>query len=116
MSSEQDNVIPLDPDVREPWLEREIQKRDRCRHIRVVVSAEERRVYCRACGADLDPIAVLLEIAHRERQLYHSRRDVAKARKQLAMLKDDEKKTKARLKRARERLAELGGGEERVEG
>ena len=108
MSDEHDNVIPLDPEAREPWIEREGYKPNRCRHIHVVVSEDDRRMYCRECDAELDPIAVLLDIAHKEHRLYYSRRDVETVRKQLAMLKKDEKKTKARLKRARQRLAELG--------
>jgi len=106
---EPNNVIPFDPGrdrPEQPWLRREYHKREKCHHLQVVVSAEDRRCYCGECDVELDPIAVLLELAHKERNLYYSRKEVRRYEGQVQELKREERRVKARLRRAQKRLAE----------
>ena len=104
-----DNVVKLDPGKRVPWLKRK-EQRPRCRHMPVTVCDTTRVVECDLCGAILDPVQVLLDIAYMERLLYHSEKALAAANKRTVELRKEEKRIKARLKTARARLKETEGG------
>jgi hypothetical protein len=77
-----------------------------CSHQSVGVCAQDRTVACNSCGAPLDAINVLLQYAHAERRFSYRRGDLAALRKRVGELKDEEKRVKARLRRAQKKEAD----------
>lgn len=73
------------------------------RHPVVRVDGKERAVECQICGAELDPIDVLLSYAHAERMFsYHVksvREEVDRLRAERDRLKDEAKRLKAQVRR-----------------
>jgi hypothetical protein len=79
-----------------------------CSHLSVLVNGEQRVVTCRACGADLDPIAVVLSFAH-EWERYEASINVQKSEAErrlvsLEEVKRQERNAKSRLARLRKRI------------
>lgn len=74
-----------------------------CCHARTEVDDNKRTVTCRDCKASLDAFDVLLRIANQEMQLLYMRDKVHALREQVFELQKEERRIKARLKRARER-------------
>ena len=80
--------------------------RRRCPHLRTgrTVHAESRVVVCRRCGAQMEPIDVLLEIADSNASLVAWRKSLRKEGdalvERIETLKRDERNAKARLARA----------------
>lgn len=101
-----DNVIPLHPE--RPPLDVQRAKPMGCYHRQVVVYEENREVRCQSCNALLDPFDVIMEYAERERRFHFASEYRKKKQRQLEerieSLKREERNTKARLKRAREKL------------
>lgn len=71
-----------------------------CRHEQTVVDEVERTVECGTCGATLDAFSVLLQYARKERHWRHWQREVARCHNELAKLKEEERKVKARTRSA----------------
>ncbi len=72
----------------------------RCRHAKIRVAREDRTVSCGQCGKKLDPFDLLLQYAKGERRWQHFAKLVREAETKLTEIKDEERKTKARLKNA----------------
>lgn len=71
-----------------------------CRHRQTVVDESDRTVACGSCGKALDAFQVLLEYARRERHWQCWDQEVGNKTRELAELKDEERKVKARTKNA----------------
>ncbi|MDD5542820.1 MAG: hypothetical protein PHX83_06565 [Acidobacteriia bacterium] len=69
----------------------------------VSVDDNARTVECRKCGVRLDPIDVLMKFARGEMRFVDVREQRKALEKQIAQLKEEERRVKARLKRAREK-------------
>lgn len=69
-------------------------------HGQVQVNKDRRRVTCAKCGSDLDPIEVLWWLATKERELVSKRELTRALDKRIMQLQDEERRVKARLKRA----------------
>lgn len=85
-----------------------------CRHVSTVVDEVQRTVACATCEAPLDPIQVLLEYARKERHWRQWDAEVSRCHDQLAELKAEERKVKARTKNATRKEADSAVAEERV--
>jgi hypothetical protein len=79
-----------------------------CPHRHVLVSEDDRTVECGACGAILDPFAVILMYAKEERSFAYAKGCLAKLSKQVQELKAEEKRIKARLDRAKSKASKQG--------
>ncbi len=77
-----------------------------CSHRQIAVNEEDRTVACGTCGKVLDPVGVLLEYARRERNWQSWDQATNAKERELAELKEEEAKVKARLKGARKKDAE----------
>ena len=75
---------------RKPW----------CGHQAAYVDRDARDVTCQACGADLDPITVLDNIAREEMRLIWSREELVKLREERDELQREIRNLKAQAKRA----------------
>ena len=71
-----------------------------CKHPLIDVNECLWRIECRSCGEVLDAVHVLLEMAKLERSCAHWTNAEARAKESLALLKDEEKRIKARIRRA----------------
>lgn len=82
-----------------------------CWHRFTQLDVQERRIYCRDCKVELDPITVLASIADRHesitRLLTWRRRDLDQTIKDLAEAERLERNAKARLRTVRRRALEL---------
>lgn len=104
------DIIDLD-EARKTTI-REVRKdysKPVCRHRSLQISATEYHLSCVDCGAAMDPYRVLLDYAGKERSLEWSQSAVEKARKAVDTLRAEEKRVKARLRRAREALRKIAG-------
>ena len=90
-------------------------ERDRryCRHVQYEVDEETRTVRCCACEAMLDPFAVLLQYASKERHFHDWERAQREEQKKIAELKEEEKRVKARTRGASRKDAAAAVAEER---
>ena len=79
-----------------------------CGHGKLILDEKLRAVQCRACEATLDPFDVLMNYADLERRWRSWHKETSKERRLVKELKKEEKRVKARLRNARERLKELG--------
>jgi len=74
-----------------------------CGHWQPVVCESERSVSCKACGAPLDPITVLVRMAkHRERLMFegqHLRTEINRLAERVDELKREERNLKSRARR-----------------
>lgn len=88
-----------------------------CAHKYVLVSDHSNEVECRTCKAPLDPHAVLLEFANKERQFRYSEKsakdEFGRVTARLKEAKAEEKRVKARVANARKVLADLEAKVER---
>lgn len=94
----------LKPDFSAVRLEIKGKSFPGCRHNRIVVDPELRKIACKACGETLDPVQVLYQYAIKERQFQNScdrMRDIAK---RIGELKTEEKRIKSRIRYAKGRL------------
>ena len=114
MSDERDNLIDFESaknDIGNTSLEvrhRDVPFKKRlCRHARVYIYQDDRRLECKDCGAAVDWYAFIMQQADGHRRLRSYEQSIARARKELDALKADEKRTKARLRNARKRLAAI---------
>lgn len=84
-----------------------------CDHTRAgaTVNAQDRRVHCRACKVELDPISVLAALASNRENLVFAglrlRREVEHLTERLERLRKDETNAKARIRKARKSLDDL---------
>lgn len=76
-----------------------------CSHTYAYIYEQDRLLECRDCGASIDPYKFLAQFAHKERRLGYTKEEIASAEKRLAELLADERRTKARLRNARKKLA-----------
>ena len=86
----------------------------KCRHRSFNIDAKARIVECNNCGVDLDPIEVLHDFATGERSFRFWAADEKKVHARLKALHEDERKTKARLKNASRKDAEIAVAAERA--
>lgn len=110
MSDERDKVIDLET-ARRNFEGKETTLRTRrteryCLHPAVLVYEDCYRVECAECEEPLDPYNVLLQYARKERNFQWTREEQRKLDAEIADLKREEKRVKARLERARQRLKE----------
>lgn len=79
-----------------------------CRHEHVLVGTDFADVECKDCGVKLDAHAVLLNCANKERQFWFANKiaihEHEKLLKSINELKAEEKRIKARVKRARQTI------------
>jgi vacuolar-type H+-ATPase subunit I/STV1 len=78
----------------------------KCKHHSVEVGSKKRIVVCTACGEYLDAFEILLQYAYDERRFNYHRGQLAEIEKKIAELQAEEKRVKARLKRATKKDAE----------
>lgn len=71
-----------------------------CKHEQTLVDEVERTVECGTCGAPLNAFMVLLEYARKERHWRHWQAEVSRCHNELAKLKEEERKVKARTRSA----------------
>ena len=86
----------------------------KCEHHSFMVDGRARIVECQHCGVDLDPIEVLHEFAVGERSYRMWAAEEKKVHARLKALHEDERKTKARLKNASRKDAEIAVAAERA--
>jgi hypothetical protein len=79
-----------------------------CRHSRVLVDPELRRVICKECDVTLDPIEVLLEYASFERRFQYRRETMNDMREKILELQAEEKRIKSRIKYAKKKAKKDG--------
>lgn len=84
-----------------------------CKHGPTLLCDTSRRVSCKDCGALLDPFDVLLSYARRERNWRYWDSETRKARTELAELRAEERRAKARLAGTLRKDAVLAVEEER---
>lgn len=82
---------------------------DFCYHRPVEVDENKRVVTCKLCGAVLDPIEVLLRLARGEERMLATTEKLRAMRAQIEVLKAEEVRVKARLRRATARCREEEG-------
>lgn len=75
----------------------------RCSHRGVTVDESARTVECSACNAMLDPFAVILMYANRERNFAWEKSDKKKRRELIEELKKEERRIKQRISSAKKR-------------
>jgi hypothetical protein len=73
---------------------------------KVLINENRRTATCALCGTVLDPIDVLWWLAMKERELIFSRDKKRALEVQIAELKAEERRVKARLRRARAKEAD----------
>lgn len=103
MSGHDENVVR--PNFQQPQLVRGLSKSSlegrRCSHAQTVVDLNAREVECEVCGAPLDPIQVLDRLARDGTNLRWAREELKRVKERVEELKAEEKRVKARLRRAR---------------
>lgn len=72
-----------------------------CSHSHSIVDNNARIVKCRACGAELDPIAVLWQLAHKADSFRWMAEEKRRLEARVAELKKEEVNIKARIRNAR---------------
>lgn len=82
-----------------------------CAHERIEIEHFQRKVICIKCRAVLDPFDVLLQYARKERVAAYTDESVRETRKRLAVLEAEERLTKARLKNAKRKDADVAVAE-----
>lgn len=87
-----------------------------CSHHSYVVAPQDRTVRCGACGAQLEAFDVLLQYANKERRWRHWEAETFRKHEELAQLRAEERKAKARLKYALRGDPEFAATEERIRG
>lgn len=78
-------------------------RRESCLHRQKMVDRRKRTVECTSCGAFLDPLDALADVAADGSNLLWARRELARINKRIAELKEEEKRVKARLRRAKKK-------------
>jgi hypothetical protein len=78
----------------------------KCKHKSVEVGSKKRIVVCNACGEYLDAFEILLQYAYDERRFSYHRGELDSIHKKVDELKAEEKRVKARLRRATKKDAE----------
>lgn len=97
-----DDLEPSAPVLRlVPPGDYEIKSGAPCRHGALTITERQRRIECKSCGAVVDPFSVVLGYAREERMWRHWDAEARKLRGEIAGLKAEEKRVKARLRRAR---------------
>lgn len=71
-----------------------------CRHRQSHFDRLARRVWCRDCGVDLDPIAVIADLAGEWDRLLDARRETARLHKEIADLEAQRKRLRDAVRRA----------------
>jgi hypothetical protein len=84
-----------------------------CMHAQIVVDEKARGLFCNLCNATLDPFEQFKRYANQEAQYRVWDRELARQRKQLSEMKDEETKIRARTRNASRKDAELAVAEER---
>lgn len=85
-----------------------------CSHRQYEIDEGTKTVVCGKCGAPLDAFQLLLDYATRERSWRYYDSEIRCAKQQLAELKAEERKVKARTKNATRKEAVAAVAEERV--
>lgn len=104
-----DNIIQFPEKSLRPKVDRRRRKHDGtdkqyCRHQAVEIDDNAREVDCQLCGASLDPIKVLYDIAINEIRLQYTEKEYIELKEKTADLKAEEKRIKARIRTARKRM------------
>ena len=79
-----------------------------CKHLGVEVEEYTRTVSCAKCEAILDPFTVVFQFAIEERKLMVFTETIKKARSEIVELKQEEKRIKARISRAKLEASKQG--------
>jgi len=87
---------------------RSYDKRPYCQHAQSEVDDVARRVTCKACGAELDPITVLMKLARRGDALHWTREEEKRIKERILELQAEEKRIKDRIRNAKKK--DPGGG------
>lgn len=74
-----------------------------CAHHETIVDTQARLVRCRSCGADLDAMDVLGQIAFEWERLAEAIKERERLDREIADLRAEEKRVKSRLRNARKR-------------
>jgi len=77
-----------------------------CTHSHSIVDGHARKVRCKACGVDLDPIEVLAKLARRADAFLWTVKEERRIKERITELKKEEARIKARVKTARKRLGD----------
>lgn len=96
-------IIDISKKIKQPRIQK-AWNRERCPHHRILIDKENRRLTCESCGVELDPIAELYKIAVKEWELYYSVEEFKRYKNLTADLKAEEKRIKARIRRAQKKL------------
>jgi hypothetical protein len=101
-----DSIVDLPPiRVREAWRDH-IHDPDKCHHPSIVVrDGIERGVECGTCAAELDPISILMQYAHRDRRILDTLEGLRAAKK--AAQKEAEAIHKSSVALRRKRAADV---------
>jgi len=102
MSDDRDDKV-VSPNFGAPNLDVRRRSFGDCRHVRVLVDADLRRVECRECGEILDPIEVLLQFASKERQFSYRKDALENIQRRVQELSKEERRIKARISRAKKK-------------
>lgn len=84
-----------------------IRGSDECRHAERHVDAEARRVHCASCKVELDPIAVLVDLASDGNMLAFVRRQLVRVRSDVESLEGRRKRLRAQIRQLKDELREL---------
>lgn len=84
------------------------RKASRCKHLNVEVEESMRKVSCAKCEAVLDPFTVVFEYAIEERQYMVLADTIKKAKSEITELKQEEKRIKTRISRAKLQASKQG--------
>lgn len=87
-----------------------------CRHMSVLINETRRTIECARCEAQLDPFSVLVEYARHERTFSWAEKNLLDIRRRVEELKKEERRVKARVKRATEKAKRLITKPELAEG
>lgn len=82
-----------------------------CQHMYVLVDEELRTLECEDCGVPVDPISHMVKQAYEEVQFCYTldvlRQEASRLRESIDVLKKEERNAKARVRRVRQREAEI---------
>lgn len=111
MSEEKATIISIE-DAKKGLTVKQDPDKYKCQHKKsVIVDEKEREVYCEDCGKQFDAFEYMLRIARGNDSAWDTRAKLEKEARELAEkveeLKRQERNTKARLKRAQEKLKNM---------
>jgi hypothetical protein len=84
-----------------------IRGKNECRHAERHVDADARRIYCAGCKIELDPIAVLVELAGDGTMLAFVRNQLKRVQADVEAFSARRTRLRGQLRRLREEIREL---------